>query len=84
MNQIFIISITVSALWQKNDMKFQDSGTYLKNTTISLRERAGYALLRTMLVKSIRTVATLIDVNFHLITKITCRLQMLTNIPDVS
>ena len=22
MNQIFIISITVSALWQKNDMKF--------------------------------------------------------------
>ena len=33
------------------------------------RERAGDALLRTMLVKSIRTVATLIDVNFHVITK---------------
>ena len=48
------------------------------------RERAGYALLRTMLVKSIRTVATLIDVNFHVITKNTCRLQILTNIPDVS
>ena len=72
MNQIFIISITVSALWQKkNDMKFC---TYLKNTTISVqgciqRERAGDALLRTMLVKSIQTVATLIDVNFHVITK---------------
>ena len=33
------------------------------------RERAGVALLRTMLVKSIRTVATLIDINFHVITK---------------
>ena len=33
------------------------------------RERAGDALLRTLLVKSIRTVATLIDVNFHVITK---------------
>ena len=33
------------------------------------RERAGDALLWTMLVKSIRTVATLIDVNFHVITK---------------
>ena len=33
------------------------------------RERAGDALLRTMLVKSIPTVATLIDVNFHVITK---------------
>ena len=48
------------------------------------RERAGYALLRTMLVKSIRTVGTLTDVNFHVITKNTCRLQILTNIPDVS
>ena len=47
------------------------------------RERAGDALLRTMLVKSIRTVATLIDVNFHVI-KNTYRLQILTNIPDVS
>ena len=89
MNQIFIISITVSALWQKNDMKFQDSGTYLKNTTISLQgciqeNVQVYALLRTMLVKSIRTVATLIDVNFHVINKNTCRLQILTNIPDVS
>ena len=33
------------------------------------RECAGDALLRTMLVKSIRTIATLIDVNFHVITK---------------
>ena len=48
------------------------------------RERTGYALLRTMLLKSIRTVATLIDVNFNVITKNTCRLQILTNIPDVS
>ena len=48
------------------------------------RERAGDALLWTMLIKSIRTVATLIDVNFHVITKNTCRLQILTNIPDVS
>ena len=32
-------------------------------------ERAGDALPRTMSVKSIRTVATLIDVNFHVITK---------------
>ena len=30
---------------------------------------AGDALLRTMLVKSIRTVATLMDLNFHVITK---------------
>ena len=90
MNQIFIISITVSALWQKNDMKFQDSIWYLFEehdyftTRMHTRERAGYALLRTMLVKSIRTVATLIDVNFNVITKNTCRLQILTNIPDVS
>ena len=48
------------------------------------RERAGDALLWAMLIKSIRTVATLIDVNFHVITKNTCRLQILTNIPDVS
>ena len=47
-------------------------------------ERAGDPLLWTMLIKSIRTVATLIDVNFHVITKNTCRLQILTNIPDVS
>ena len=53
-------------------------------TRMHTRERAGYALLRTMLVKSIRTVTTLIDVNFHVITKNTCRLQILTNIPDVS
>ena len=33
------------------------------------RERAGDALPRTMSVKSIRTVATLTDVNFHVITK---------------
>ena len=39
------------------------------STRMHTRERAGDALLRTMLVKSIRTVATLIDVNFHVITK---------------
>ena len=39
------------------------------STRMHARERAGDALLRTMLVKSIRTVATLIDVNFHVITK---------------
>ena len=33
------------------------------------RECADGALLRTMLVKSIRIIATLIDVNFHVITK---------------
>ena len=47
------------------------------------REGAGDALLWAMLIKSIRTVATL-DVNFHVITKNTCRFQILTNIPDVS
>ena len=39
------------------------------STRMHTRERAGDALLRTMLVKSIRTVAILIDVNFHVITK---------------
>ena len=39
------------------------------STRMHTREHAGDALLRTMLVKSIRTVATLIDVNFHVITK---------------
>ena len=54
------------------------------STRMHTRERAGDALLWTMLIKSIRTVAALIDVNFHVITKNTCRLQILTNIPDVS
>ena len=53
------------------------------NTRMRTRERAGDALLWTMLIKSIRTVAALIDVNFHVITKNTCGLQILTNIPDV-
>ena len=39
------------------------------STRMHTGERAGDALLRTMLVKSVRTVATLIDVNFHVITK---------------
>ena len=39
------------------------------STRMNTRERAGDALLRTMLVKSIPTVATLIDVNLHVITK---------------
>ena len=54
------------------------------STRMHTRERAGDALLWTMLIKSIRTVAALIDVNFHVITKNTCRLQILTNIPDIS
>ena len=88
MNQIFIISITVSALWQKN-VKFWESSTYLENTTISVQGCIQENVLVipcfwTMLIKSIRTVAALIDVNFHVITKNTCRLQILTNIPDVS
>ena len=47
------------------------------------RGRASDALLWIMLIKSIRTVATLIDVNFHINTTNTCRLQILTNIPYV-
>ena len=62
----------VSALWQKNDMKglwyLLEEHDYF-STRMHTRERAGDALLRTMLVKSIRTLATLIDVNFHVITK---------------
>ena len=54
------------------------------STGMHTRERAGDALLWTMLIKSIRTVAALTDVNFHFITKNTCRLQILTNILDVS
>ena len=45
------------------------------STRMHTRERADDALLWTMLIKSIHTVAALIDVNFQVITKNTCRLQ---------
>ena len=75
------LDLTVSELYSKNQL---GGGANLPpptskiglikehdyfSTRMYTRECAGDALLRTMLVKSIHTIATLIDVNFHVITK---------------
>ena len=74
------LDLTVSELYSKNQLGGGKFAPPVQNrvkcgiplyfsTRMHTRERAGDALLRTMLVKTIRTVATLIDVNFHVITK---------------
>ena len=86
MNQIFIIYHGIGFVAEEYEILglwylFEEHDYF--STRMHTRERAGDALLWTMLIKSIRTVAALIDVNFHVIAKNTCHLQLLTDIPDV-